>query len=701
MSGASARSVTGTSPPSPALGQGSRTPSLSPSPAAAFVLVAAAGMLLSSGVFFLLRSREVAAREAAFQQRAREMSGALDRSLRVPFEAIHALPAYAGATTEIHRAGFDAFAAPALARHPEIAALEWAPVVKHEERAEFERKMRELEGSPRFEVREPGASGAMVRAPDRGSYIPLAFMAPNNESAIGLDLAFEKPRRRMIDDAVAAAAPTVSERFRLVEDPEGSHSVAVLAPVFTSSHVPSGIDARRAGLRGLGVALFRVAPLMKAALGERLPDGTDLAVTDLDAVEDDRRVLYESRAGVASLAGQRTQLVHRQDIPFGNRRYQAAFVGDPSSFPLGWGALAAFAAGLVASVAGAVAVAFRTRVRRLESEVNAARQLGQYTLLGELGRGGMGTVYRARHALLRRPTAVKVVQSGRTSEEALARFEREVRVTSELTHPNTIAIFDYGRGEGGTFYYAMELLEGLDLDVLIALEETLPVGRAMRLVLQAAGSLREAHERGLVHRDVKPANLVVSRRGGIPDFVKVLDFGLAKDRSDAEKTKLTGQNAMVGTPLYMAPEAMTRPDEAGPAVDIYALGAVLYHLVVGKPPFDAADVMVVVSMVLTSEAIPLETASRKPVPAALSELVARCMDKDPAKRPTARELEIELELLVATDQTWGAKQAHAWWDTEGRDALATLEAERERAAKERESGEEHRLAVDVRHRGRR
>ena len=223
----------------------------------------------------------------------------------------------------------------------------------------------------------------------------------------------------------------------------------------------------------------------------------------------------------------------------------------------------------------------------------------------------------------------------------------------------------------------------------------------MRLVLQAAGSLREAHERGLVHRDVKPANLVVSRRGGIPDFVKVLDCGLAKDRADAEATKLTGQNAMVGTPLYMAPEAMTRPAEAGAAVDVYALGAVLYHLVVGKPPFDSDDVMVVVSMVLTSEAIPVEMAARAPVPEGLSQLVARCMDKDPSKRPTAKEVEVELELLVAQDHTWSPKQAHAWWDTAGQAALATLEAGRARAAKEHADSPRARLAVDVRHRGRR
>lgn len=694
MTEASARSWAGQSPP-----QGSRLGSSTPSPATVGVLVIAAGLLLSSGAFFLLRAREVEAREAAFQQRAQEMSGALDRSLRVPFEAIHALPAYVGATPEIHRDGFDKFAAPALQRHPEIAALEWAPLLENADRADFERSMREREGAPSFEVREPGANGAMVRAPERGSYIPIAFMAPFNESAMGLDLAFEAPRRKSIDDAVSAAAPTVSDRFRLVEDPEGVHSVAVLAPVFKTANVPAGRDARRAALRGLGVALFRVAPLMKTALGERLSAGTDLVVLDLDAPAP-RRVLFESRPGLAALAPLRTQLVHKEPILFGDRHYEATFLGDPAIFPVGWGAIAALIAGIVATLTGAVALVFRSRVRSLESEVSVARQLGQYTLLGELGRGGMGTVYRARHALLRRPTAVKVVQAGRVTEESLRRFEREVRVTSELTHPNTIAIYDYGRGERGAFYYAMELLEGLDLDVLVAIEDTLPAGRAMRLVLQAAGSIREAHERGLIHRDIKPANLMISRRGGIPDFVKVLDFGLAKDRSEGDSTKLTGANAMVGTPLYMAPESMTRPDEAGPAVDVYALGAVLYHALTGRPPFDADDVMVVVSMVLTTQPIPIEVASRTPLPEGLCRLVMDCLDKDPSRRPTAKGLEVELEALIAVDLTWSTQQAHAWWDKEGREAVAALEAERTRAAKERDEREEapERLDVDVRHR---
>jgi serine/threonine protein kinase len=198
--------------------------------------------------------------------------------------------------------------------------------------------------------------------------------------------------------------------------------------------------------------------------------------------------------------------------------------------------------------------------KQLQAAVLQPKQLGQYTLEEKLGAGGMGTVYRARHAMLRRPTALKLLDPGQMTESAVARFEREVQATSTLTHPNTIQVFDYGRTPEGVFYYAMELLEGTNLDVLVQRIGPLPEARAMYLLKQMCGSLAEARAAGLVHRDVKPANLFLTRRGGMPDFVKVLNFGLVKATGGADEADLTSANAVTGTPLYQSTEAVNEPD---------------------------------------------------------------------------------------------------------------------------------------------
>jgi serine/threonine protein kinase len=215
--------------------------------------------------------------------------------------------------------------------------------------------------------------------------------------------------------------------------------------------------------------------------------------------------------------------------------------------------------------------------RHLQAAVLQAKQLGQYTLEDKLGAGGMGTAYRARHAMLRRPTAVKLLDPAQQSDAAVARFERDVQATSALTHPNTIQIFDYGRTPDGIFYYDMDILEETNLDALVARAGPLPEARALYLLKQACGSLAEAHADGLVHRDVKRANLFLTRRGGMADFVKVLDFGLVKAAGGADEAHLTAANAVTGTPLYLSPEAVNEPDRLDARADVYAFGAVAYY----------------------------------------------------------------------------------------------------------------------------
>ncbi len=213
----------------------------------------------------------------------------------------------------------------------------------------------------------------------------------------------------------------------------------------------------------------------------------------------------------------------------------------------------------------------------LRAEIADTRRLGQYTLEEKIGEGGMGVVYRAHHAMLRRPTAIKLLPLAKAGAENLLRFEREVQLTASLTHPNTVAVFDYGRTVEGVFYYAMEYLDGINLDQLVRADGPQPPGRVVRILQQASGALAEAHQIGLVHRDIKPANIILCERGGVPDVVKVVDFGLVKrvrTDDDAMTMAVTTEQTLLGTPLYMSPESISGTGEVGAPSDLYALGAV-------------------------------------------------------------------------------------------------------------------------------
>jgi hypothetical protein len=220
----------------------------------------------------------------------------------------------------------------------------------------------------------------------------------------------------------------------------------------------------------------------------------------------------------------------------------------------------------------------------LHEKALEVQKLGQYSLETKIGAGGMGEVYRARHAMLRRPTAVKLL-SGDGSEAQLRRFEKEVQLTARLTHPNTISIYDYGRTPDGIFYYAMELLDGLTLEELVERHGPQPPGRVIHLLRQVCGALREAHRAGLIHRDIKPANIFLTRRGEIPDFVKVLDFGLVRELKSDQTLTRSNIDTVVGTPLFLAPEAIATPDRVDARADLYGLGCVAYFLVTGAVPF--------------------------------------------------------------------------------------------------------------------
>jgi serine/threonine-protein kinase len=324
----------------------------------------------------------------------------------------------------------------------------------------------------------------------------------------------------------------------------------------------------------------------------------------------------------------------------------------------------ALGAALLVTLWSAMAVGSSYAVARviygLRQSVQAAMELGQYTLESKIGEGGMGVVYRARHALLRRPTAVKLLLDSRCGAASVARFAREVQLTSRLSHPNIVAVYDFGRSSSGVFYYAMEFLDGIDIQRLVDEHGPQPPGRAVHIMRQAADALAEAHAEGLIHRDVKPANLILCDRRRQRDLVKVVDFGLVRDTAQADPA-LSDVRTLTGTPLYMSPEAILNPEKVDGRCDVYALGNVGYFIVTGRPAFEGRSVVEVCGHHLHSQ--PEPPSKYASVPRPLEEVILACLEKDASKRPTSAEL---VERLVhCGDLAWTSQVAQRWWSERG------------------------------------
>jgi serine/threonine-protein kinase len=275
--------------------------------------------------------------------------------------------------------------------------------------------------------------------------------------------------------------------------------------------------------------------------------------------------------------------------------------------------------------------------------VREALKLGQYQLKEKLGAGGMGEVYLAEHVMLKQTCAIKLIRPERAADpRALRRFEREVRATSRLKHWNTVQIFDYGHTADGTFYYVMEYLPGVTLEQLVKNEGALPVPRAVHFLRQMCGALNEAHGIGLIHRDIRPANIIVGERGGVKDVAKLLDFGLVRHADEgAGSEALTMDGALVGTPAYMSPEQVeSRALDA--RSDIYSLGAVGYYLLTGEPPF-VRDRPIDVLFAHARDPVMPPSERRPGIPLDLELTILKCLEKDPAQRfASAAELDAAL-----------------------------------------------------------
>jgi len=318
----------------------------------------------------------------------------------------------------------------------------------------------------------------------------------------------------------------------------------------------------------------------------------------------------------------------------------------------------------------AIAVVGSRVMYRMGTDIRRARQLGAYQLVERLGTGGMGEVWKAEHRMLARPAAIKLIRedagsggSGRSVGSQLQRFEREVQATSQLRSPHTVEVYDFGTTEDRSFYYVMELLDGVSLEDLVTQYGPIPAERAVHVLRQTCASLAEAHISDLVHRDIKPANIFVCRYGLDYDFTKVLDFGLVKYSGEGPtgEVKLTEVGAFAGTPAYVSPEAALG-DAVDGRTDIYSLGCVAYWLLTGRTVFEAASPMQMLIHHVNDEPEPPSKHTELPIPPALDEIVLECLRKDRTRRPhSAADLAARLE-EIDLERPWSQGRAKVWWD---------------------------------------
>jgi eukaryotic-like serine/threonine-protein kinase len=616
-----------------------------PSPGRVF----AVGLLLS--VLLGVASRRPALRRERrlFEEEAAQRGNHIARELVTPLEAALSVAVMFEASGEVTAAEFATFAARTMRRHDSIAAIAWAPRVVAADRQAFVARQRRR--MPEFRLLEPGPGGTIAKAQPRDEHLPVLFLEPHNPDVLGLDIAFDERRRRWIGEALVEPDLYVTPRYDLpFQRGRSIDAVAAYAPVFAIGGRARPANERGAHLRGIALTLFRIDRTIDSIL-ERYPiAGMDLVLREEQPAEG-TGLLFSSTG--AFISARKSHGHVSTTARAANRRWVVELHGQgplSSSVPF-----LVFGLGLMLSAMAAAGAWFLGRWRAL----HRAARLGQYVLTDKLGEGGMGAVYRARHELLRRPTAVKVIRDDYThNEKAIARFEREVHAASELRHPNSIVVYDYGRTPDGTLYYAMELVPGYDLRLLVRRHGPLPPARVIHIARQICGALTEAHDHGLVHRDMKPANVMLCIQGTIHDFVKVLDFGLVLVRG-AER-ELNEDTKMIGTPHFMAPEQFGEPSAVGPETDSYALGCVMHYLLTGKDLFERPTGYAVCLAHKNDRPLPMKMRTRRSIPEALEAIVMTCLSKAPADRPLARELDAMLTACEVPD-TWGEMEAAAWW----------------------------------------
>jgi serine/threonine-protein kinase len=436
-----------------------------------------------------------------------------------------------------------------------------------------------------------------------------------------------------------------------------------------------------------GAALFAAlgAYLRGARLQGTLPKGADVALTVstcLLLLASSWPAPRELRPDLIAILAIGQMLVVRSAV-ISSTPAHALWLGVACTLPIvpftyvyyaarlepGAAAYAVYSAAFAASIVLVSSLVSRAVLRGREG-AGGTRQLGQYVLLRKIGGGGMGVVYEAEHQSLRRPTAIKVLRPEKTAEHNLVRFEREARLTASLCHPNTVNVYDYGRTPNGTFYYAMEYIEGIDLDMLVQHDGPQHPGRVIQILSQICGSLAEAHAVGLIHQDIKPANIFLCERAGMVDVVKVLDFGLVRrfarlDGADGRNSMIVPQQDFVGTPHYVAPEALLGEGVVDGRTDLYSLGCVAHYLLTGTAPFTGNTVLEVLGQHLHATAKPFASKALWPISPELERLVLDCLGKARVQRPNDAAMLYALLARCPESQAWELEHGRRWWAERG------------------------------------
>ncbi len=614
--------------------------------------LALAGVTATVLVAGVVTDRARTAQRLARERAAAEVSFAVTERVSLPAEALQTLGAVIAHSPTIDRATFESVAASVHRRTPRVYALEWAPMVADAQRPAVEARAR-AEGRPSFAILEPAASG-LVPAAARPRYLPVLYAFPDN-AGVGFDVLSRAEAKAVFDLACSSGRGVFSPRYRLIEDSEDIASVILYEPVWHGGRVPDDAAARCRDIAGVVILIFRVGDMVRDAIARS--DGRAFDVILHDVTGGIEVLLFEIRAGAAA----RAALASHHDAPLELHgrtwRLRVGEVTAPPSplLPLAIGGALTV---LAVSLGGAAAWLLLHR-RRLRS----MSRLGQYRVDREIGRGAMGVVYQAQHLLLQRPAALKLLAPDLVDAASRARFEREVRLAAKLQHPSVVQVYDFGVTAEGLFFYAMELLDGLTVRDLIANHAPLPPARAADIVRQVAQALREAHGKRIIHRDLAPANLMLTVRGETYDVVKVLDFGLVKRirtlaGDEDQRGPATAEGIVIGSPGFIAPEVL-RGKVADERVDIYALGAVWYGLLAGRLPYSGATAAATIQSQLRAMPVPLNKLVPE-LPPPLIELVTDCMQPDPRLR-----LRSMSELLQRLDALglppWPQEQARVWW----------------------------------------
>jgi CHASE1-domain containing sensor protein len=627
-------------------------------PISIFLVIA----LLSTLIFGALRGRERHQKRRDFVIQAQQLAFSIETHFDLPMELLRSVAALFLSSDDVSREEFRTFVQPIIERHPSIYAFEWMPLVTDAERDGFEQAV-QAEGFPEFHFQQKSPENELMLADRRPDYMPILYMEPLEPIVLGLDVIGNPERGDESFRARESGQATASDRYSLIEDPDDVFSVIGYEPVLKT---PAGGSTRE--FMGLVGVLLRLDPVVRQALAGSGTEGMHVLLRD-ESAPVGKQILFASDPDPPELVSDATWT---QEFDFAERRWSVhvtPLAGSP--WAPGSGPVVLWGAGMLLGVLAAFGTGALMQIGQLRKRVDEAVELGQYRLGRRLGEGGMGVVYEAEHRMLARPAAIKLIRSevsgrDRSHQRALDRFEREARATAALRSPHTIQVYDFGLTDDGEFYYVMELLDGLDLDTLVRECGPVEPARVVHILRQACRSLAEAHAAGLVHRDIKPANIYLCRHGLEHDVVKILDFGLVREqRRPGEDPTVTNPDMFLGTPAYSAPEMATPREGVDGRADIYSLGCVAYWLLTGSLVFEGSTSMIVLVGHATQTPAPPSQRVEQTVPPDLEQIVLRCLEKDPSRRPqTAKELAVLLR-DCSCHGSWTEEDAAVWWANRG------------------------------------